>query len=144
MLFLRVQLARRQYWLGLWLGAIQTTSHYLNQWWPISLATFGVTKPRCQHCRRWSPSFWLYFPLLNISEVLSTSLHQNNFSVQFQKAFIYTQLHIDIQAYGFGRTILQHTSFLVIIWRSYLSRDGNAYLERWLLYWDGAHNSTIQ
>ena len=32
-LFLRVQLTIFQHWFRKWLGAVQTTSHYLNQWW---------------------------------------------------------------------------------------------------------------
>ena len=34
-LFLRVQLTIFQYWFRLWLGAVQATSHYLNQWWLV-------------------------------------------------------------------------------------------------------------
>ena len=34
-LFLRVQWTIFQHCLRLWLGAIQTTSHYLNQWWLV-------------------------------------------------------------------------------------------------------------
>ena len=32
-LFPRVQLAIFQHWFRQWLGAVQATSHYLNQWW---------------------------------------------------------------------------------------------------------------
>ena len=32
-----VQWTINQHWFRLWLGAEETTSHYLNQWWPISL-----------------------------------------------------------------------------------------------------------
>ena len=32
-LFLGVQLAIFQHWFRQWLGAVQATSHYLNQWW---------------------------------------------------------------------------------------------------------------
>ena len=32
-LFIRVQLTIFQHWFRLWLGAVQVTSHYLNQWW---------------------------------------------------------------------------------------------------------------
>ena len=32
-LFLRFQLTIIQHWFRLWLGAVQATSHYLNQWW---------------------------------------------------------------------------------------------------------------
>ena len=34
-LFLRVQLTIFQHWFRYWLGAVQATSHYLNQWWLI-------------------------------------------------------------------------------------------------------------
>ena len=32
-LFLRVQLTIFRHWFRWWLGAVQATSHYLNQWW---------------------------------------------------------------------------------------------------------------
>ena len=32
-LFLRVQLTIFQHWFRKWLGAVQATSHFLNQWW---------------------------------------------------------------------------------------------------------------
>ena len=35
--FLRIQLTISHHWLRWWLGAEQATSHYLKQWWPISL-----------------------------------------------------------------------------------------------------------
>ena len=34
-LFLRVQWTIFQHWFRWWLGAVQATSHYLNQWWLI-------------------------------------------------------------------------------------------------------------
>ena len=34
-LFLRVQLTIFQQWFRWWLGAVQATSHYLNQWWLV-------------------------------------------------------------------------------------------------------------
>ena len=34
-LFLRVQLTIFQHWFRLWLGAVEATSHYLNQWWLV-------------------------------------------------------------------------------------------------------------
>ena len=34
-LFLRVQLTIFQHWFRWWLGAVQATSHYLNQWWLV-------------------------------------------------------------------------------------------------------------
>ena len=34
-LFLMAQLTIFQHWFRLWLGAVQATSHYLNQWWLV-------------------------------------------------------------------------------------------------------------
>ena len=34
-LFLRFQLTIFQHWFRYWFGAVQATSHYLNQWWLI-------------------------------------------------------------------------------------------------------------
>ena len=34
-LFLKVQLTIFQHWFRKWLGAVQATSHYLNQWWLV-------------------------------------------------------------------------------------------------------------
>ena len=34
-LFLRVQLTIFHHWFRYWLGAVQATSHYLNQWWLV-------------------------------------------------------------------------------------------------------------
>ena len=34
-LFPRVQLTIFQHWFRYWLGAVQATSHYLNQWWLV-------------------------------------------------------------------------------------------------------------
>ena len=36
-LFIRVQLTITQHWFRLWLGAVQATSHYLNQCWHWSI-----------------------------------------------------------------------------------------------------------
>ena len=46
-LFLRVQLTIFQHWFRLWLGDVQATSHYLNQWWLIYrciYASLGLNK----------------------------------------------------------------------------------------------------
>ena len=52
--YLRVQLTVRQHLFRWWLGA--TTSHYLGQYWPISMSLYGVTAPQglkwrwpCEH-----------------------------------------------------------------------------------------------
>ena len=48
-LFLRVQLTIFQHWFIQWLGAVQATSHYLNQWWLIYrriYASFGLNELR--------------------------------------------------------------------------------------------------
>ena len=34
-LFLKVRWTIFQYWFRYWLGAVQATSHYLNQWWLV-------------------------------------------------------------------------------------------------------------
>ena len=34
-LFVRFQLTILQHWFRYWLGAVQATSHYLNQWWLV-------------------------------------------------------------------------------------------------------------
>ena len=51
-LFLMVQLTIFQHWFRLWLGAVQATSHYLNQWWLVYwriYASFGLNElsPSC-------------------------------------------------------------------------------------------------
>ena len=52
-LFLRVQLTIFQHWFRLWLGAVQATNHYLNQWWLVywriyaSLGLFGTSIQEC-------------------------------------------------------------------------------------------------
>ena len=45
-LFIKPQLTIFQHWFGLWLGAEQATSHYLNQWWPSSTTHICVTRHR--------------------------------------------------------------------------------------------------
>ena len=52
-LFLRVQLTIFQHWFRYWIGAVQATSHYLNQWWSdywriyASLGLNGLNKNHC-------------------------------------------------------------------------------------------------
>ena len=46
-LFPRVQLTIFQHWFREWLGAVQATSHYLNQWWLVYrriYASFGLNE----------------------------------------------------------------------------------------------------
>ena len=46
-LFPRVQLTIFQHWFRYWLGAIQVTSHYLNQWWLVDwriYASLGLSE----------------------------------------------------------------------------------------------------
>ena len=51
-LALIVPLTIRQYWFRQWLGAEHAASHYLNQWWPISLVhVCKVRSPRSK--RQW-------------------------------------------------------------------------------------------
>ena len=45
-LFLSVQLTMRQYWFRQRLGDRQAQCHYLNQWWPSSLAHICGTRGR--------------------------------------------------------------------------------------------------
>ena len=40
-LFTRVQLTILQHWFRKWLGAVQATSHYLNQWWLVCWRIYG-------------------------------------------------------------------------------------------------------
>ena len=57
-LFLRVQLTIFQHWFRQWLGAIQATSHYLNQWWlvywhiyaSLCLNIENIVQKVFQHC----------------------------------------------------------------------------------------------
>ena len=51
-LFPTVQLTIFQHWFRLWLGAVQATSHYLNQWWLVYrriYASLGLNELRCLH-----------------------------------------------------------------------------------------------
>ena len=48
-LFLRFQLTSLQHWFRYWLGAVQATSHYLNQWWLVYwriYASLGLSELR--------------------------------------------------------------------------------------------------
>ena len=45
-LFFNTYIIVSHYWLRQWLGAEQTTSHYLNQCWPRSKTPYSVTRPR--------------------------------------------------------------------------------------------------
>ena len=45
-LFLRVQLTIFQHWFRWWLGGDQSTSHYLNQWWPRLPTHICITWPQ--------------------------------------------------------------------------------------------------
>ena len=49
-LFLGVKLTIFQHWFRLWLGAVQATSQYLNQWWLIYwriYASLGLNELKC-------------------------------------------------------------------------------------------------
>ena len=51
-LFLRVQLTIFLYWLRQWLGADQSTSHYLTQWWLVYwriYTSLGLNELGCEH-----------------------------------------------------------------------------------------------
>ena len=50
-IFLRYQLSILQHWSRQWLGAVQATSHYLNQWWLVCwriYASRGLTGLKIQ------------------------------------------------------------------------------------------------
>ena len=70
-LFPRVQLTIFQHWFRKWLGSVQATSHYVNQWWPVywciyaSLGFNELTVPTTHlvsrfHCLNqcWHSSMW--------------------------------------------------------------------------------------
>ena len=49
-LFPRVQLTIFHHWFRSWLGAVQATSHYLNQWWLVYrriFASLGLNELKC-------------------------------------------------------------------------------------------------
>ena len=53
-LFLMVRLTIFQHWFRQWLGAVQATSHYLNQWWLVYrriYASPGLNELRCTHAQ---------------------------------------------------------------------------------------------
>ena len=54
-LFPRVQLTIFQHWFRWWLGAVQPTSHYLNQWWPGLITHIRVNRPQWVkgNCSHW-------------------------------------------------------------------------------------------
>ena len=52
-LFLRFQLTIFRHWLRYWLGTVQVTSHYLNQWWLV---------------------YWCIYASLSLNELTSPSL----------------------------------------------------------------------
>ena len=71
-LFLRVQSTIFQHWFRWWLGAVQATSHYLNQWWLIYwriYASLGLNDLRqwlgdeqasSHHLNQWCASLLTY------------------------------------------------------------------------------------
>ena len=57
-LFLRIQLTIFHHWLRWWLGAVQATSHYLNQWWLVHwriYASLGLNELRHKRSFRGPP-----------------------------------------------------------------------------------------
>ena len=53
-LFLRFQLTIFQHWFRYWLGAVQATSHYVNQWWLVYwciYASLGLNEIDLEHTR---------------------------------------------------------------------------------------------
>ena len=64
-LFLRFQLTIFQHWFRYWLGAIQTTSHYLKQWWLVYwhiYASLGLNAL----IPMWQLEHSVYFSFMNI------------------------------------------------------------------------------
>ena len=55
-LLLRFQLTIFQHWFRYWLGAVQATSHYLNQWWLVYwriYVSLGLNELTCDStCRK--------------------------------------------------------------------------------------------
>ena len=91
-LFLRFQLTIFQHWFRYWLGAIQVTSHYLNQWWLAYWridASLGLNELRSSMC---SPNcLWLLWCLITLvtwwyhSNWLMQSYCSNNYQTQSTK-----------------------------------------------------------
>ena len=61
-LFPRFQLTIFQHWFRLWLGAVQATGHYLNQWWLVYrriYASLGLNElTRRNYCSLELSQFW--------------------------------------------------------------------------------------
>ena len=73
-LFLRFQLTIFQHWFRYWLGAVQATSHYLNQWWLVS---------------------WHIYASLGLNEIyliLTLRLHEHHGSLNQQQPDFVQQL----------------------------------------------------
>ena len=67
-LFLRVQLTVFQHWFRYWLGAVQATSHYLNQWWLIYwriYASLGLNELSSVVLIRYARNFILSYYIIN-------------------------------------------------------------------------------
>ena len=67
-LFLRVQLTIFQHWFRYWLGAVQATSHYLNQWWLIYwriYASLGLNELSSVVLIRYARNFILSYYMIN-------------------------------------------------------------------------------
>ena len=61
-LFRRVPLTIIQHWFRQWLGAVQATSHYLNQWWAMLATHMCVTRPQWVNAEhRLRGNFWHTF-----------------------------------------------------------------------------------
>ena len=61
-LFLRFQLTIFQHWFRYWLGAVQATSHYLNQWWLVYwriYASLGLNELTLLHDSKMGPRWHL-------------------------------------------------------------------------------------
>ena len=49
-LFLWASLRTSEHWFRKWIGAENVSSHYLNQWWPSSLAKGKLQTSKCTYC----------------------------------------------------------------------------------------------
>ena len=99
-LFLRFQLTIFQHWFRYWLGAVQATSHYLNQWWlvywriyaSLSLSELGVKSCENMHLHNKKLSVKQIVLSLNNSCRLTSLYLCNSFS--FSSSFLRSTLSL--------------------------------------------------
>ena len=96
-LFLRVQLTIFQHWFRWWLGAVQATSHYLNQWWFVYwriYASLGLNELNIifqyfyiDVCRMSITYLTCSLPSSVLQETLATTFHLSYISVLFSQRY---------------------------------------------------------